>query len=89
MYKMEIACFCGLLAPKVVIFKVNVKIQVNTIVDPINVVVIVYEGCDDNILFKGEFQIDSEFKYCCFKCSMEGIILSYCKSVREMTSLEN
>ena len=65
--------------------RVDMKIRVNNIVDPIYVMVIVYAGSEDNILCKCKFYIDSEFKYRCFKRAMDGLLLAYCRSVRENT----
>ena len=78
----EVGCFCGSLARSMVFL----KLKVNNIAIPVHVTVIVYEGSDANILCQCEFCIDSEFKYRCFKRSMDGLLLAYCKSVREMTS---
>ena len=66
--------------------RVDMKVRVNIIVDPIYVMVIVYAGSEDNILCKCEFYIDSEFKYRCFKRAMDGLLLAYCRSVTENTS---
>ena len=47
--------------------RVDMKIRVNNIVDPIHIMDIVYAGCEDNILCKCKFYIESEFKYRCLK----------------------
>ena len=69
-----------------VFLRVDMKIRVNIIIDHIYVMVIVYAGSEDNIWCKCEFYIDSEFKYRCFKRAVDGLLLTYCRSVTENTS---
>ena len=58
---------------------IDVRICVRNFVDPIEVTVIIYIGDVSNTLCKVDFRISSEFQYRCFKRSMAGLLIAYCK----------
>ena len=62
---------------------VDVRIHVKNFVDPIEVTVIIYIDDVSNTLCKVDFRISSEFQYRCFKRSMAGLLIGYCKRYHE------
>ena len=62
---------------------VDVRIHVRNFVDPIEVTVIIYVEDVSNTLCKVDFRISSEFQYRCFKRSMAGLLIAYCKRCHE------
>ena len=62
---------------------VDVRIRVKNFVDPIEVTVVIYIEDVSNTLCKIDFRINSEFQYRCFKRSMAGLLIAYCKRCRE------
>ena len=61
---------------------VDLRIHVRNFVDPIEVTVVIYVDVS-NTLCKVDFRISSEFKYRCFKRSMAGLLIAYCKRCHE------
>ena len=62
---------------------VDVRIHVRNFVDPIEVTVVIYIDDVSNTLCKVDFRISSDFQYRCFKRSMAGLLIAYCKRYRE------
>ena len=58
---------------------VDVRIHVRNSIDPIEVTVVIYIDDVSNTLCKVDFRISSEFQYRCFKRSMAGLLIAYCK----------
>ena len=63
--------------------RVDVRIRVRNFVDPIEVTVVIYVEDVSNTLCKVDFRISSEFQYRCFKRSMAGLLIAYCKRCHE------